>query len=136
MKIRTYSELIRLETFEERFEYLKVGGGVGKSTFGFERYLNQAFYTSKEWRNLRHQIVVRDNGLDLAVEGYDIFDRAIVHHMNPISINDLRNHVEEVLEPEYLITTTHTTHNAIHYSNASALRKLPVERRPGDTRLW
>lgn len=134
--IRTYSQLRSYETFEERFEYLNLKGIVGQETFGFERYMNQQFYRSKEWRDLRHHIIARDEGNDLGLPGYEIFDRPIVHHMNPMTSQDLIHGDADNLNPEYLILVTHPTHNAIHYGDASKLAKPLVERRPGDTRLW
>lgn len=134
--IRSYSELRRVQTFEKRFEYLKLKGSVGRSTFGFERYLNQQFYTSRQWRQVRDRVIARDVGMDLGVEGYEIYDRIIIHHMNPMTIEDIEHGNSDILDPEFLITTTHKTHNAIHYGDASLLPKVLVERRPGDTRLW
>lgn len=133
---RTYSELRRISGFEARFEYLQLRGSVGRSTFGFERYLNQRFYTSREWRQIRHAVIARDLGLDLGVEGYEIFDKVIIHHMNPMTAEDLEHGNEDVLDTEFLITTTHATHNAIHYGDKNLLPLPPVDRRPGDTRLW
>lgn len=134
--IRTYSELCKLETFEDRFEYLSLKGVVGETTFGFERHRNQKFYTSREWRLIRDEVLVRDLSCDLGVEGFDIFARPIIHHMNPMAPIDLRRGNEDILNPEYLITVTHRTHNAIHYGDKSLLALPFVERRPGDTRLW
>lgn len=136
MRIRKYSELQRLNTFEERFEYLSIRGTVGASTFGFERYLNQQFYRSKEWRDVRQVVIARDLGLDLGVEGHEIYDKVIIHHMNPMSIEDVELGRADILDPRYLITTNHRTHNAIHYGDASLLPQPLVERRPGDTKLW
>lgn len=136
MMIRLYQELRRLETFEERFRYLELKGVVGECTFGHNRYANQKFYTSREWRDLRHDVIVRDLGCDLGIEGYEIFSRPIIHHMNPISMDDIVHRNDDILNPNYLITTTHKTHNAIHYGDESLLRKPFVERRPGDTLLW
>lgn len=136
MRLRTYQELIRLETFEERFEYLKLRGSVGRETFGYDRYLNQAFYTSYEWKQVRNEVIARDLGLDLATPGYEIFDRIVVHHMNPMTLEDIAHRDEDILDPRFLITTTHKTHNAIHYGDSTQLTQLPTERRPGDTRLW
>lgn len=133
---RTYSELRRLLTFEDRFEYLRLGGAVGRATFGFERYVNQSFYRSAEWKRVRHQVIARDLGLDLGVEGHEIHDRVIIHHMNPMSVDEIENGEAHILDPNFLITTTHRTHNAIHYGDYSLLPKPIVERRPGDTRLW
>lgn len=134
--IRTYSELSRLETFEERFRYLAIGGYVGRSTFGFDRYLNQQFYTSRQWKMVRHHVIVRDQGCDLGVEGYDIFHRLVIHHMNPMSQDDITQGEAHILDPEVLITTTHRTHNAIHFGDERLLLRKPIERRPGDTKLW
>lgn len=134
--IRRYSELRRLETFEERFEYLKLRGGVGEKTFGFERYLNQQFYRSTEWRRTRQIVIARDNGLDLGFDGYEIYDRIIIHHMNPMTIEDVESGSEDILNPEFLITTTHNTHNAIHYGDIGLLPKPLIARAPGDTKLW
>lgn len=136
MRIRSYSELRRLDTFEERFRYLKLGGEVGAITFGYDRYMNQAFYTSYEWRHVRHQVIARDEGLDLGVPGYEIFDKVIIHHMNPMSVEDIEHGNEDIINPDFLITTTHRTHNAIHYGDENLLPKPLVERRPGDTKLW
>jgi len=136
MMIRTYRELRRLRTFEERFRYLSLRGEVGQSTFGFDRYINQQFYTSSQWRHVRNQLIVRDNGCDLGIEGYEIHDRVIVHHMNPMTADDIIDGDERILDPEFLVTTTHLTHNAIHYGDESLLRKPFVERKRGDTRLW
>lgn len=134
--IRTYHELIALPTFKERFEYLKLSGSVGKQTFGFERYLNQKFYQSVEWRQLRDKIITRDRGCDLAMDGYDIVGRIYIHHMNPIEVDDIREASEYLLNPDYLITTTHDTHNAIHYGDGSLLVTDPIERKPNDTCPW
>lgn len=136
MTIRTYSQLMSFRTFEERFRYLKLGGSVGESTFGFERYVNQRFYTSRQWKEIRQQVIARDYGLDLGVEGYEIFDKIIVHHMNPMSADAIEHGDSDILDPEFLITTTHTTHNAIHYGDESLLPRSPIERRPGDTVPW
>lgn len=135
--IRTYSELIKLETFEERFRYLELSGTVGAETFGFDRYLNQNFYTSDEWKRLRNQIIIRDNGCDLGVSGYDIHTVILIHHMNPISVKDVLAHNDLLINPEYLITTRLSTHNGIHYGDDSILQSYSViERRPGDTCPW
>lgn len=134
--LRCYRELIRLKTFDERFEYLKLKGIVGEATFGYDRYLNQLLYTSTKWRRIRRDIILRDNGCDLAVEGYDIPDTIIVHHMNPISVEDLIDFSEDVINPEYLICVSHNTHNAIHYGDRSLLTREPIERKPGDTCPW
>jgi hypothetical protein len=135
--IRRYSELRRLPTIQERFEYLKLGGVVGRDTFGFDRYLNQDFYKSSEWRRIRDVVIVRDLGCDLGVSGYEIHDRAIyVHHMNPMKPDDIKHSNTDILDPEFLITITHKTHNAVHYGDASLLPRDFVERTPGDTKLW
>lgn len=136
MKIRRYSELSHLDTFEDRFEYLKLSGGVGRSTFGFDRYINQQFYASREWHNARDYVLVRDNGCDLGVVGHEIHVNPIIHHMNPMSIDDVVHKEEWILDPEFLITTTHTTHNAIHYGVESPVPKVVLDRTPGDTKLW
>lgn len=136
MRIRTYSELRRLSTFEDRFEYLSLRGVVGNSTFGFDRYINQRFYTSRQWRQVRDVVITRDLGCDLGVDGYEIFDKIIIHHMNPMSVEDIEGGSADILDPEFLITTCHNTHNAIHYGDANLLPKPLVERRPGDTRPW
>ena len=134
--IRTFSELKRLKTFEERYVYLRLAGVVGKSTFGYDRYLNQALYTSKLWFNTRDYTIVRDNGCDLSVDGYEIHGRIIIHHMNPITIEDIELRRDIVFDPEFLICTSHNTHNAIHYGDESLLPQLPIERRLNDTCPW
>jgi hypothetical protein len=134
--MRTYSELVRFDTFEERFKYLSLHGVVGESTFGFDRYVNQRFYRSREWKQLRHHIIVRDEGRDLGVEGYEINGVVLIHHMNPITIEDIRQAMESIFDPEQLITTTHRTHNAIHYGDERQLPRPFVPRRAGDTKLW
>lgn len=136
MKIRRYAELRRLVTFEERFEYLSLRGYVGEQTFGYDRWMNQAFYRSREWKLARNEVIVRDQGCDLGILGYDIHRDLMVHHMNPLSELDLVHGEQSIIDPEYLITTTHRTHNAIHYGDASLLPRAPVERVPGDTKLW
>lgn len=136
IETRTYSELIRHTTFEDRFEYLKLGGGVGRSTFGFDRYLNQQFYQSHEWKTVRRHVIVRDGGCDLAVEGYEIHTGLLIHHINPMVPDDIIHGAEWILDPEFLITTTHETHNAIHYGDRNLLVPPVRERRPGDTKLW
>ena len=134
--IRTYSELITFDTFEERYRYLQLGGSVGVDTFGFDRYLNQSFYKSKEWKSIRDYVIVRDSGCDLGVEGFDIHARIYIHHMNPILPKDIVDQTEYLLDPEYLICTTHNTHNAIHYGDESLLVTGPVVRTPNDTCPW
>lgn len=133
---RMYSELIELETFEERFAYLAIRGQVGCETFGFNRWVNQRFYTSKAWRTLRQQVIIRDNSCDLGVDGYEIHSRLIVHHMNPITQRDIEYGTRLALDLENLICTTHDTHNAIHFGDESLLPKPYVPRSPGDTKLW
>lgn len=134
--IRTYSELILLPTFIERYEYLQLNGVVGKSTFGFDRVFNQLFYTSDEWKSIRNKIILRDFGCDLGVKGYDIHSRILVHHMNPISIDDIRYGSKYLLDPEYLICTSGNTHLAIHYGNQDLLPKPEIERFENDTCPW
>lgn len=134
--LRTYSELMLLPTFEERFEYLKLEGNVGQSIFGFDRYLNQVFYTSKEWRRTRRNIILRDNGCDLGVEDYEIKSMMIIHHVNPVTIEDIELRRPWILDPEFLITTSEMTHKAITYSDINLLPKPLVERRPYDTCPW
>lgn len=134
--IRRYTELRRLETFEERYEYLRLRGTVGGSTFGFDRYLNQRFYTSREWKQIRNVVIARDEGCDLGVPGYEIYDKVIIHHMNPMTVEDIDSGNEDILNPDFLIATTHRTHNAIHYGDANLLPKPAVERRRNDTILW
>lgn len=136
MSIRTYSELITLPTFEERFKYLQLNGQVGKDTFGFDRYINQNFYRSLEWKRVRDKVMLRDNGCDLGVEGYEIHGRILIHHMNPITIKDIESMSEYLLNPEYLISTVHNTHNAIHYGDESLLITALIERRKNDTCPW
>lgn len=135
--IRRYSELIKLPTFEERFEYLKLDGRVGKMTYGSDRIFNQAFYHSKEWRDFRNKVIARDNGCDLGIEDREIFDKLIVHHINPMTIRDLEEGGEELFDMENFVCCSHNTHEAIHYGDSSLLVKTEfVERRPGDTILW
>lgn len=134
--IRTYHELIQLSSFRERYEYLRIGGLVGNDTFGFDRYLNQKFYHSPEWKQIRRDVIIRDEGRDLAMEGYEIQNGVYIHHMNPIGKDDLQNATELLLNPDYLVCVSFRTHQAIHYGDSSLLPQLPVERRPGDTKLW
>ena len=134
--IKTYSELITIPTFEGRYEYLKLGGQVGVETFGFDRYLNQAFYKSDEWLSVRDYVIARDNGCDLGVEGYEIYGRILIHHMNPITKEDILQRSKFLLDPEYLITTVKRTHDAIHYGNNSIIFEAPIERRKNDTCPW
>ena len=134
--IRSYSDLLQLATLEQRFKYLALRGGVGDSTFGFDRYINQQFYRSRQWRQVREHVIVRDLGCDLGVDGYQIHNRLIIHHMNPMQVGDIADGDPDILDPEFLITTTHQTHNAIHYGDERLLPKLIVVRRRGDTKLW
>ena len=134
--IRNYRELSAIESFEDRFEYLKLSGRVGEETFGFDRWLNQIFYNTKEWKRLRDEVIVRDMGCDLGHEDYPISGRVIIHHMNPVYWDDIVERSELLLDPQYLICTSHNTHNAIHYGDQNLLPKPPIERRPGDTKLW
>lgn len=134
--IRSYSELMKLKTFEERFNYLKLNGRVGEETFGFDRYLNQAFYKTKEWKHIRDLVIVRDNGCDLGIEGREIYGKILIHHMNPITIKDIQHSSDYLLNPEYLISTIHLTHNAIHYGDENLLLKAPIERTKNDTCPW
>ena len=136
--IKRYSEVIQLTTFEERFEYLALHGQVGSATFGFDRYLNQKFYASKEWKDFRRDIIIRDHGCDLAMDdGYhDIFYRPMIHHINPIRVEDLReNRLDDILDPQNVILVSHRTHEAIHYSDKSLITE-PTERKPNDTIPW
>ena len=134
--LRTYSELSRLQTFRERFEYLRLDGIVGAETFGFDRYLNQVFYNSDEWKAVRKTVIIRDNGCDLGMDGYDIHGKIIVHHMNPFSIDDVLHRKEELLDPEFSISTVLNTHNAIHYGDESLLPSAPIVRTRNDTCPW
>lgn len=134
--IKTYSELITIPTFEERYQYLRIDGRVGEETFGFDRYLNQKFYRSQEWKRTRDFVIVRDHGCDLGMLDREIMGKIIIHHMNPIAIEDIYYATDFLLDPEYLITTMHTTHNAIHYGDKRLLYSGPVERTPFDTCPW
>ena len=147
MSARTYSELITIPTYEERFKYLHINGAVGKDTFGYERYLNQILYSSPEWKSFRNNIIIRDNGCDLACNGYEINGwkdangkihraRIIVHHMNPITVEDVVNHNPIIFDPENVITTVLSTHNAIHYGDEKLLITGPIVRSPNDTCPW
>lgn len=136
MEIKSYSDLRRIHSFEERFEYLKLSGVVGRSTFGFDRYVNQKFYTSYEWKSARQTVILRDEGCDLGIHGYEIHGNLLIHHMNPISVDDIIHGEEWIFDPEYLITTTHNTHNAIHFGNQNLLPKVVTTRSPRDTNLW
>lgn len=134
--IRTYTELSRLPSFEERFQFLRLNGSVGEATFGFDRYLNQLFYKSPEWKELRDYIIIRDNGCDLGIEGYEVQGKIYIHHMNPITRKDIETQSEILLNPEYLIVTSHNTHNAIHYGDEGLLLLSPTERSRFDTCPW
>lgn len=136
MRSRRYSELRRLETFEERFEYLSLVGQVGEPTFGYARWVNQRFYTSPQWRQVRDYVIVRDNGCDLGVPGHELHSGLLVHHLNPMTVRDIEEGRDWILDPEYLITTSKRTHNAIHYGDASLLPQPVAARQPGDTKLW
>lgn len=135
-KSRSYTELECLTTFEERFAYLKLDGSVGKETFGFDRYINQAFYTSREWKRARDYVITRDLGCDLGIPGLEIFSGLFVHHMNPVSRDDIVHGDYWIIDPEFLITTTQRTHNAIHYGEPGEIPGRLIVRRPGDTALW
>lgn len=134
--IRTYAGMMEFDSLEDRFEYLALRSSVGLATFGFDRWLNQQFYTSRAWKQVRNQVIVRDEGCDLGVPGYEIHSRIIIHHMNPIDVDQLVQGDQSVLDPEYLVCTTHNTHNAIHYGDRNLLPKQYVGRSMGDTKLW
>ena len=136
MTRKCYTELNKLTTFNERFNYLKLDGIVGEETFGYDRILNQLLYKSKKWRKVRDEVLIRDNGGDLGLEDYPINGRAIIHHMNPITVEDVLNDKPEIFDPEYLITVSNSTHNAIHFSNENNLQRDPIERTQNDTCLW
>lgn len=134
--MNSYTELSKLNTFKERFDYLKLDGKVGAETFGYDRYLNQALYNSREWKKVRDEVIIRDKGCDLGIEGYEITSKPIIHHMNPITREQIDNRDPIVFDPEYLITVTHRTHNAIHYGDSEQISKEPIERTKGDTCPW
>lgn len=136
MTVRTYTELCRFDTFEDRFEYLRLHGAVGESTFGFDRHINQRFYKSREWMNARDFVIVRDDGCDLGIPDKPILQAILIHHVNPMSVEDIVHGEDWIFDPNYLITTTKNTHNAIHYGDASLLPKPFVARASGDTKLW
>jgi hypothetical protein len=136
IETKTYSKLRELSTLEERFDYLKLSGSVGSSTFGFDRFLNQQFYHSTKWKRLRDIVIIRDNGCDLGVPGYEITYKIIIHHMNPVEVDDFVKGNSSILDPEFLICVAHRTHLAIHYGDTSLLPQLPTQRRKGDTNLW
>lgn len=134
--IRTYSELSRLHTIEDRYKYLRLGGQVGETSFGFDRFLNQAFYKSREWLSARDKVLVRDNGYDLGIREYPIGGMIFVHHMNPITVNDIEDGNPEIFDPRYLVCCSKLTHDAIHFGDASLLPKPPIERQQWDTCPW
>lgn len=136
MILKTYSELSKLKTFEDRFQYLRLDGIVGEETFGFDRYLNQILYQSDEWKLCRRDIIIRDNGCDLGCEGFEVHGRILIHHINPITVDDIVNRNPKVFDPENLILTSHNTHQAIHYGNEDLLIRAPVERSKNDTCPW
>lgn len=136
MMTRSYTELRRLKTFEERYKYLKLDGVVGASTFGFDRYLNQMLYTSKRWKKTRDDIIIRDNACDLGVEGHDVYSRIFIHHMNPILADEFDLDNDIFYDPEFLICSAFSTHNAIHFGDESLLQKMPIERKRNDTCPW
>lgn len=136
MSIKTYSELITIPTFEERFEYLQLKGSVGKDTFGYDRHLNQVLYRSPEWKRLRNQIIIRDCGCDLACEGYDIHSKVLIHHLNPITVEDVLARSRKVFDPDNLVCVSHNTHNAIHYGDVDLLATGPIIRTKNDTCPW
>ena len=133
---RSYKELSRLATFEERFKYLQLKGAVGRDTFGFDRWFNQQFYRSAEWKHIRDSVILRDNGCDLGIPGREIYGKIIIHHLNPISLKDIEDNTDILMDPDNLITTTHMTHNAIHYGDDHLLMKDPIVRKPNDTCPW
>ena len=136
MSIKTYSELITIPTFEERFEYLQLKGSVGKDTFGYDRHLNQVLYRSPEWKHLRNQIIIRDCGCDLACDGYDIYDKVLIHHLNPITVEDVLARSRKVFDPDNLVCVSHNTHNAIHYGDVDLIVTGPIIRTKNDTCPW
>ena len=136
MSIKTYSELITIPTFEERFEYLQLKGSVGKDTFGYDRYLNQVLYRSPEWKRLRNQIIIRDAGCDLACDGYDVYGKVLIHHLNPITVEDVLARSRKVFDPDNLVCVSHNTHNAIHYGDVDLLVTGPIIRTKNDTCPW
>lgn len=136
MSIRTYSEMLTFPTLEERFKYLQLKGSVGKDTFGYDRYLNQILYHSDEWKRFRNEIIIRDDGCDLACEGHEIYKRILVHHINPITVDDVVNRNPKVFDPENVVCVSHMTHNAIHYGDENLLMTTPIERSQNDTCPW
>jgi hypothetical protein len=136
MRIKSYSDMIQYSTFESRYDYLRLGGSVGAATFGHSRYINQAFYTSRIWISIRNEVIIRDNGCDLGIPDREIFDRVVIHHMNPITEDDIDELTHFALDPEFLVCVSRDTHNAIHFSDSNLLPKLPIERTPYDTSPW
>jgi len=136
MTIRSYTEMRRLHTFEERFDYLSLRGRVGESTFGYDRYVNQEFYRSVQWKQMRDRVIARDEGCDLGIDGYEIHDKILIHHMNPMKLSDIVDANAVILDPEFLVAVTHRTHQAIHYGDRNMIRQPFVARRAGDTKLW
>lgn len=136
IRTRSWTEISRIADFYERYEYLRLRGAVGQPTFGSERYINQNFYTSKQWRDIRHEVIARDLGCDLGVEGFEIHDKIIIHHMNPMTVEHIVYGEAHILDPEFLISVSHRTHNAIHYGDERLLPRLLAARAPGDTQLW
>lgn len=136
MIMRTYNELIRYDTFEDRYNYLKLVGRVGESTFGFDRYMNQVLYHSRRWQKVRDEVIIRDDGCDMGLADFIIYDKVIVHHMNPISIEDIEDESDAVFDPRFLICVSVSTHNAIHFGDDKMIPKGPIQRIPGDTKLW
>ena len=136
MNIRTYSELITIPTFEERYNYLKLNGIVGKETFGYDRYLNQLLYRSSDWRSFRDKIIIRDNGCDLACDGFELHSRIIIHHIDPITVEDILNKHPKVFDPENVVSTSHNTHLAIHYGDKNLISIGPINRYKNDTCPW
>lgn len=136
MTTRSYSELAQIDSFTERFEYLQLRGFVGKETFGFDRWINQGFYRSAQWRRVRHDVIARDNACDLGVDGHDLYDKIIIHHINPMTAEDIEDGNPMILALDNLITVSHNTHNAIHYGDVSLLKTGFIDRRPGDTKSW
>lgn len=134
--IKTYSDLRQLETFEERYDYLKLNGSVGERTFGFDRWMNQRFYKSYEWKRVRDYVILRDEGCDLGIPGYEIYSGLLVHHMNPLSVRDIEHGDESIIDANFLISTSLRTHNAIHYGDETLLPRGPITRTLGDTTLW
>ena len=136
MMVRTYSEMCKFDSFKDRFKYLQLNGDIGEETFGYDRYLNQKFYQSAEWKRLRDKIIIRDDGCDLAVPGHILYDEIVIHHMNPLRVSDIRNISDILMNPEYLVCVSKRTHNAIHYGDETLLIDDPIERKANDTCPW